>query len=100
MLVDEIWHALGDETFDIDWYVKHTVLGRIYSTTEIYMLTDSSPEFCDTWLFLDDRVKDAFDMKKAILEVVIHNIRLPKQSIVGDVIDEFKTKDLISEQYR
>ncbi|KAE8665281.1 hypothetical protein F3Y22_tig00112634pilonHSYRG00010 [Hibiscus syriacus] len=43
MLVDEIWHAAGDETSDLDWYVKRTVLGGIYSTTEIYMLTDSSP---------------------------------------------------------
>ncbi|XVE53956.1 hypothetical protein DITRI_Ditri03aG0043800 [Diplodiscus trichospermus] len=68
MLVDEIWHAAGDEASDIDWYVKRTVLGGIYSTTEICMLTDSSPEFRDTWLFLDDRVKDAFDFKKTIQE--------------------------------
>lgn len=47
MLVDEIWHAAGEEGSDIDWYVKRTVLGGIYSTTEIYMLTDSSPGlFC------------------------------------------------------
>ncbi|XP_022749990.1 ubiquinone biosynthesis protein COQ9, mitochondrial-like isoform X1 [Durio zibethinus] len=68
LLVDEIWHAAGDEAFDVDWYVKRTVLGGIHSTAEIYMLTDSSPEFRDTWLFLDDRVKDAFDLKKTIQE--------------------------------
>ncbi|GMI83909.1 hypothetical protein like AT1G19140 [Hibiscus trionum] len=68
MLVDEIWHAAGDEASDIDWYVKRTFLGGIYSTTEIFMLTDRSPEFRDTWLFLDDRVKDAFDLKKTIQE--------------------------------
>ncbi|KAK8597648.1 hypothetical protein V6N13_095048 [Hibiscus sabdariffa] len=68
MLVDEIWHAAGDETSDLDWYVRRTVLGGIYSTTEIYMLTDSSPEFRDTWLFLDNRVEDAFDLKKTIQE--------------------------------
>lgn len=43
MLVDEIWHAAGDEDANIDWYVKRTVLGGIYSTTELYMLTDTSP---------------------------------------------------------
>lgn len=43
MLVDEIWHAAGDEASDLDWYVKRTVLAGIYSTTEIYMLTDGSP---------------------------------------------------------
>ncbi|XP_044464191.1 ubiquinone biosynthesis protein COQ9, mitochondrial [Mangifera indica] len=68
MLVDEIWHAAGDEASDIDWYVKRTILGGIYSTTEIYMLTDSSPDFRDTWTFLDGRVRDAFDLKKTIQE--------------------------------
>ncbi|KAE9609935.1 hypothetical protein Lal_00006132 [Lupinus albus] len=68
MLMDEIWHAAGDNTSDIDWYAKRTVLGGIYSTTEIYMLTDSSPDFSDTWAFLDARVKDAFDLKKTIQE--------------------------------
>ena len=43
VLVDEIWHAAGDNASDIDWYAKRTVLGGIYSTTEIYMLTDTSP---------------------------------------------------------
>ncbi|KAL5572328.1 hypothetical protein UlMin_021925 [Ulmus minor] len=68
MLVDEIWHAAGDEGSDIDWYVKRTILGGIYSTTEIYMLTDTSTDFRDTWAFLDSRVKDAFDLKKTIQE--------------------------------
>lgn len=43
VLVDEIWHAAGDSGSDIDWYVKRTVLGGIYSTSEVYMLTDNSP---------------------------------------------------------
>ncbi|XP_050215454.1 uncharacterized protein LOC126666661 [Mercurialis annua] len=68
VLLDEIWHAAGDEGSDIDWYAKRTVLGGIYSTTEVYMLTDSSPDFRDTWAFLDNRVKDAFDLKKTVQE--------------------------------
>ena len=66
--MDEIWHAAGDNASDIDWYAKRTVLAGIYSTTEIYMLTDTSPDFRDTWAFLDARVKDAFDLKKTIQE--------------------------------
>lgn len=50
MLVDEIWHACDDEANDIDWYVKRTILGGIYSTSEIYMLTDSSPGLLYTML--------------------------------------------------
>jgi len=47
-LVDEIWHAAGDHGSDIDWYVKRTVLGGIYSTSELYMVTDHSPGLFNT----------------------------------------------------
>ncbi|CAL9768653.1 unnamed protein product [Musa acuminata subsp. burmannicoides] len=67
-LVDEIWHAAGDSGSDIDWYVKRTVLGGIYSTTEVYMVTDHSLEFQDTWRFLDRCIKDAFDFQKTVQE--------------------------------
>ncbi|PWA71011.1 COQ9-like protein [Artemisia annua] len=97
-LVDEFCHAASDEGSGVDWYLKRTVLGGIYSSTEIYMLTDnstgffsspSSPpllvmnssdwplvmsgvvfsDFQDTWTFLNDRVRDAFDLKKTFQEV-------------------------------
>lgn len=68
MLVDEIWHASGDLASDVDWYLKRTALGGIYSATEIYMLTDNSPEFRDTWTFLENRVKDVFDLGKTVQE--------------------------------
>ncbi|KAF8388707.1 hypothetical protein HHK36_025387 [Tetracentron sinense] len=68
MLVDEIWHAAGDQASDIDWYVKRTILGGIYSASEVYMLTDNSPDFHDTWTFLERRVKDVFDLEKTVLE--------------------------------
>ncbi|XP_078433004.1 ubiquinone biosynthesis COQ9-like protein [Wolffia australiana] len=67
-LIDEIWHAAGDQTADIDWYIKRAVLGGIYSAAEIFMLTDNSPEFHDTWLFLHRRIKDAFDIQKSVQE--------------------------------
>ncbi|XLR04146.1 hypothetical protein S83_070344, partial [Arachis hypogaea] len=62
MLVDEISHAAGDNASDIDWYAKRTVLAGIYSTTEIYMLTDTSPDFHDSWAFLDARKKKALSL--------------------------------------
>ncbi|KAJ6805601.1 ubiquinone biosynthesis protein COQ9-B, mitochondrial [Iris pallida] len=70
-LVDEIWHAAGGHGSDIDWYVKRTVLGAIYSTSEVYMVTDHSPAFRDTWSFLDNRIKDAFDLQKTFQEVCL-----------------------------
>ncbi|KAF5199709.1 Ubiquinone biosynthesis protein coq9 protein [Thalictrum thalictroides] len=54
MLVDEVWHASGDQASDVDWYLKRTALGGLYSASEIYMLTDNSPDFRDTWAFLDN----------------------------------------------
>ncbi|WVZ57233.1 hypothetical protein U9M48_007643 [Paspalum notatum var. saurae] len=68
VLVDEMWHAAGDSGSDIDWYVKRTVLGGIYSTSEVYMLTDNSPDFRDTWTFVNRRIKDALDLKKTFQE--------------------------------
>ncbi|KAK9060840.1 hypothetical protein SSX86_021546 [Deinandra increscens subsp. villosa] len=69
MLVDEFWHASNDEGSGVDWYLKRTVVGGIYSATEIYMLTDNSTDFDDTWTFLNERVRDAFDLKKTYQEV-------------------------------
>uniref|UniRef100_A0ACD5XQN7 Uncharacterized protein n=1 Tax=Avena sativa TaxID=4498 RepID=A0ACD5XQN7_AVESA len=69
VLVDEIWHAAGDSGSDIDWYVKRAVLGGIYSTSEVYMLTDNSPEFRDTWAFVNRRIKEALDLQKSVKEV-------------------------------
>ncbi|OVA04226.1 COQ9 [Macleaya cordata] len=68
VLIDEIWHAAGDQASDIDWYVKRTVLGGIYSAAEVYMLSDNSPDFRDTWTFVRHRVKDAFDLEKTVQE--------------------------------
>ncbi|XP_051214693.1 uncharacterized protein [Lolium perenne] len=68
VLVDEIWHAAGDSGSDIDWYVKRAVLGGIYSTSEVYMLTDNSPEFRDTWTFVNSRIKDALNLEKSVKE--------------------------------
>jgi len=68
VLVDEIWHASGDRSTDLDWYAKRTLLGGIYAATELYMLTDYSPEFRNTWIFLDRRVSDAVDCRKTAQE--------------------------------
>lgn len=67
-LVDEIWHAVGDQGSDMDWYVKRTILGGIYSASEVYMMTDDSPEFQNTWNFLEHRIKDAFELQKSVQE--------------------------------
>lgn len=38
------------------------MLAGIYNTTELVMMQDSSPDFEDTWRFLENRISDAMNM--------------------------------------
>lgn len=57
-LMDEIWHIAGDNSTDLNWYTKRGLLGSVYVATELYMTTDRSPGFENTWDFLDRRLAD------------------------------------------
>ncbi|XP_041851922.1 ubiquinone biosynthesis protein COQ9, mitochondrial [Melanotaenia boesemani] len=61
-MVDDIWYYAGDRSTDMNWYTKRAVLTGIYNTTELVMVQDSSPDFQDTWSFLDNRIQDVVNM--------------------------------------
>ncbi|XP_019490578.1 PREDICTED: ubiquinone biosynthesis protein COQ9, mitochondrial-like, partial [Hipposideros armiger] len=61
-MVDDMWHYAGDESTDFNWYTRRAVLAGIYNTTELVMMQDSSPDFEDTWRFLENRINDAMNM--------------------------------------
>ncbi|KAM9607028.1 ubiquinone biosynthesis protein COQ9, mitochondrial isoform 2-T2 [Trichechus inunguis] len=61
-MVDEMWHYAGDQSTDFNWYTRRAVLAGIYNTTELVMMQDSSPDFEDTWRFLEHRINDAMNM--------------------------------------
>ncbi|KAG7468481.1 hypothetical protein MATL_G00143200 [Megalops atlanticus] len=61
-MVDDIWYYAGDRSTDLNWYTRRAALTGIYNTTELVMLQDSSPDFQDTWAFLDNRIKDIVNM--------------------------------------
>uniref|UniRef100_A0A8C8RMB6 Ubiquinone biosynthesis protein n=1 Tax=Pelusios castaneus TaxID=367368 RepID=A0A8C8RMB6_9SAUR len=61
-MLDEMWHYAGDQSTNINWYTRRAVLAGIYNTTELVMMQDSSPDFEDTWRFLENRVADAMKM--------------------------------------
>uniref|UniRef100_A0A8C6UAP9 Ubiquinone biosynthesis protein n=1 Tax=Neogobius melanostomus TaxID=47308 RepID=A0A8C6UAP9_9GOBI len=61
-LVDDIWYYAGDRSTDMNWYTKRAALTGIYNTTELVMVQDSSPDFQDTWNFLDNRIQDVVNM--------------------------------------
>jgi len=72
-LTDAVWYAAGDTATDYNWYTKRAILAGVYSSAELYMLSDSSPGFEDTWRFVGrslDGVLATFGRgKKALTEV-------------------------------
>jgi len=65
---DDIWHRVGDKSTDINWYTKRGLIGGVYVATELFMLTDKSPEFVDTWDFLERRLQNVMMVGGAIKE--------------------------------
>jgi ubiquinone biosynthesis protein COQ9 len=57
-LSDEIWFLAGDNSSDLNWYSKRMLLAAVYSSTELFMTTDTSDNFENTRDFLKRRIKD------------------------------------------
>lgn len=53
----------------MNWYTKRAALTGIYNTTELVMVQDSSPDFQDTWQFLDNRIQDVVNMATTAKQV-------------------------------
>ncbi|NWI15354.1 COQ9 protein, partial [Crypturellus soui] len=68
-MIDDIWHYAGDRSTDFNWYTRRAVLTGIYNTTELVMIQDTSPDFEDTWRFLENRVADAVNMDSTAKQV-------------------------------
>ncbi|XP_018594770.1 ubiquinone biosynthesis protein COQ9, mitochondrial isoform X1 [Scleropages formosus] len=68
-LVDDIWYYAGDRSTDLNWYTRRAALTGIYNTTELVMVQDSSPDFQDTWTFLDNRIQDVVNMANTVKTV-------------------------------
>ncbi|XP_033898613.1 ubiquinone biosynthesis protein COQ9, mitochondrial-like [Acipenser ruthenus] len=68
-LVDDIWYYAGDRSTDLNWYTRRAALTGIYNTTELVMVQDSSPDFEETWKFLENRVKDVMNMANTAKQV-------------------------------
>lgn len=57
-LSDEIWYLAGDTSVDTSWYTKRASLAAIYSSSEVFMTTDTTKDFKDTEEFVDRRLQD------------------------------------------
>jgi len=58
-LADELWWHAGDRSTDLNWYSRRLLLLAVYTSTELYMLTDASAGHAETWAFLDRRLAEA-----------------------------------------
>ncbi|RHZ76048.1 hypothetical protein Glove_208g33 [Diversispora epigaea] len=70
-LVDDMWYLAGDKSSDMNWYTKRGNLAIIYSSTELYMCQDISPDYSGTLQFLDRRLQDIATFGKTINEINI-----------------------------
>eukprot|EP00850_Spirogloea_muscicola_P004081 SM000017S02821 [mRNA] locus=s17:550355:551341:+ [translate_table: standard] len=64
-LLSAVWGLVGDQTAEGEYYVRRALLGGIYHATELYMLTDFSPAYRDTWMFLDRQIEGVLELRKA-----------------------------------
>jgi len=57
-IADTIWRFAEDDSTDMTWYTRRGILIGIYSAAEVYMITDKSSDFIDTFNFVEERLKE------------------------------------------
>jgi ubiquinone biosynthesis protein COQ9 len=60
-VVDEIWYLCGDRSTNSEWYSKRALLGAVYASTELFLLTDRTAKQEATWTFLRRQLVHARD---------------------------------------
>lgn len=63
--VDAIWHGIGDNSTDFNFYTKRAILAAVLAATVLFWLGDDSEGFDATWAFLDRRLNDVMGIEKA-----------------------------------
>ena len=53
----------------MNWYTKRLSLGVVYKSSEVHMLQDKSPDFEETWEFLDRRLEGVALLGKTLRQV-------------------------------
>ncbi|KAL6751720.1 COQ9-domain-containing protein [Haematococcus lacustris] len=67
--VDEVWALAGDTSTDLSWYSRRALLAGVYVSTELYLLTDYSPGFRDSWQALERRLDEALSLEGSADEI-------------------------------
>jgi len=53
----------------MSWYVKRSMLLKVYVLTEIYMLADKSNNYEETWVFLERRIEEMITAQNILSQV-------------------------------
>ncbi len=67
---DAIWRLCGDTATDYNHYTKRTILSGVYTATLLYWLSDDSPQFSETWEFLDRRIAGIMTFEKTKAQLI------------------------------
>ncbi|CAI7889721.1 unnamed protein product [Closterium sp. NIES-53] len=62
-LAASMWSAVGVRCSDAHLLAYRMLLGSAYAAAEVHMLTDFSPDFHDTWRFVDREMQAAFQIQ-------------------------------------
>lgn len=62
-LVDTIWHYSGDSSVNMRWYTKRIALAAVYKACELSLVQDKSPDYVETWEFLERRVQTVTEVE-------------------------------------
>jgi len=69
---DLIWRIAGDTATDYNHYTKRLILSGVYASTLIVFLDDESPDFAETFAFLDRRIDNVMQFEKAKARLIPH----------------------------
>ena len=61
---DKIWIAIGDKSYDINFYSKRIILSAVYSACLLYWLDDESQDFVDSREFIKRRIDNVMFIEK------------------------------------
>lgn len=59
-----MWRLAGDKSTDYNYYTKRALLAGIYGSSMLYWLNDNSQDFCQTKIFIRNRINNVLSLGK------------------------------------
>ncbi|XP_054714940.1 ubiquinone biosynthesis protein COQ9, mitochondrial-like [Uloborus diversus] len=75
-LADIIWNCSADKSLDVRWYTKRLSLAAAYKACELSLIQDKSPDFVETFDFLERQADVVVNTSKLFDEVTLNRNQL------------------------